>query len=70
MSDGPEVVLFTADGWWAKGERDRLGWWWERISPQPSGFIDSRRRYSQLPAIIETYQPAAVLHALARGEAR
>jgi hypothetical protein len=59
----PEVILLTEDGWWAKGEHDALGWWWERVSPGPPGFIDVRRRYSGLPKVVEIYQPSRVFQA-------
>lgn len=66
MADAPEAVVLTEDGWWVKSRQDEGGWWWERVSSQPPGFIHRPRRYSQLPRVIETYQPSSVIHELAR----
>lgn len=52
-----------------KWRHDRNGWLWKRIDCPPVLAEIEARRFTELPPVVETYQPSAVLHALSRGDA-
>lgn len=62
MSSTPDVIFLTEEGWWAKSHQGESGWWWRRIDAPGT----TPRRYSELPPIVETYQPSSMIHELAR----
>lgn len=70
MSDLPEVVILARNGeWWYKSHQDVGGWWWCLVGGAYEGSDCVHLRYSQLPEIVETYQPSRMIHELARAGA-